>query len=66
MERKTVRISVEVRSGTASFRVGAQAESIKKALSMVGGRYPRGVVRVAFPLERQGYLVQDQAHEAAA
>jgi hypothetical protein len=66
MEPKTVRISVEVRSGTARFRVGVQAESIKKALSMVGGMYPRGVVRVAFPIERGGHFVHDQIHEAAA
>ena len=46
---KIVRVSVEVRSGTARFRVGVQAENIRKALGMVSGRYPRGVVRVVFP-----------------
>jgi len=56
MERKTVRISVEVRSGTARFRVGVQAENIRKALSMVGGRYPNGVVRAVFAAELRGYL----------
>ena len=48
-QEKMVRISVEVRSGTARFRVGVQAPSIREALGVVGGRYPRGVVGVAFP-----------------
>jgi len=39
-QQKTVRISVEVRSGTARFRVGVQADSIGRALSMVGGGTP--------------------------
>jgi hypothetical protein len=52
-----VRLSVEVRSGTARFRVGVQAESIRKALSVVQGRYSRGVVRVASPAEPESFLV---------
>ena len=50
-QQKMVRISVEVRSGTARFRVGVQAPSIREALGVVAGRYPRGVVGVAFPIE---------------
>ena len=57
MEQQTVRISVEVRSGTARFRVGVQAKSIRQALAMVGGRYPHGVVRVHFPIEPEGFFV---------
>ena len=56
MERM-VRLSVEVRSGTARFRVGVQAENIRKALSVVQGRYSRGVIRVAFPAESGSFLV---------
>ena len=56
-QQKMVRISVEVRSGTARFRVGVQAQSIRKALSMVAGSYPRAVVRVAFPIEPEGFFV---------
>lgn len=56
---KMVRVSVEVRSGAARFRVGVQAESIRKALSMVAGRYPQGVVRVAFPIEPEGFFVRE-------
>lgn len=54
-----VKVSVEVRSGTARFRVGVQAESIRKALSMVGGRYPRGKVRLVLPIEPEGFFVRE-------
>ena|SRR5829696_3683933 len=56
--RKTVKVSVEVRSGTPRFRVGVLAGSIEKALSLVGGRYPHGEVRVAFPAEPAGIFVR--------
>ena len=57
MEQQLVSITVEVRSGTARFRVGVQARSIRESLSMVGGRYPRGVVGVAEP---KGFFVRRQ------
>ena len=60
--QKTVRISVEVRSGTARFRVGVQARSIREALRLVGGRYPRGMVEVAFPTQTESFYV----HQVAA
>ena len=59
-QKKMVRISVEVRSGTARFRVGVQAPSIREALSVVAGRYPRGVVGVAFPIEPEEFFVHEQ------
>ena len=58
MEEKMVKLSVEVRSGAARFRVGVRAGSIKKALSLVGGRYPRREVRVVFPAEPAGFVVR--------
>ena len=64
MEQQIVRISVEVRSGTARFRVGVQAQSIRKALSMVAGRYPRGVVEVAFPIEPDEFFVHGSSGPA--
>ncbi|MGH3146478.1 MAG: hypothetical protein ACRDTR_11825 [Rubrobacter sp.] len=59
MEQKMVRISVEVRSGAARFRVGVQAQSIREALGLVGGRYPRSMVGVAFPIEPEGFFVRE-------
>lgn len=75
MERKMVKVSVEVKSGTARFRVGVQAPSIKKALRLVGGRYPHREVRVVFPIEHEGFFSMkpsagivglEQAHTKAA
>jgi len=54
-----VKVSVEVRKGTARFRVGVQAESIRRALRMVGGRYPHGEVRLVFPIEPEGFFVRE-------
>jgi hypothetical protein len=67
MERqRRVKFSVEVRSGSARFRVGVQARSIGKGLRLVGGRYPRGVVEVTFPIEPEGFFVHQQTHKEAA
>ncbi len=76
-QQEMVKVSVEVRSGTARFGVGVRARSTRKALSLVGGRYPHGEVRVVFPLEPEGFLVREapalarihgseQAHTEAA
>ena len=62
---KTVRISVEVRSGTARFRVGVQAKSIRQALAIVGGRYPHGVVKVHFPIEPETFFVTGPSSPAS-
>jgi hypothetical protein len=57
MAQQMVKVSVEVRSGTARFRVSVQAQSIRKALDMVGARYPGGEVRVVFPIESESFFV---------
>ena len=57
MAQKMVKVSVEVRSGTARFRVSVQAESIRKALGMVKARHPQGEVGVLFPIEPEGFFV---------
>ena len=58
-QQKFVKVSLEVRSGTARFRLGVQVQSISSALSLVGARYPGGEVRVAFPIEPEGFFVQE-------
>jgi hypothetical protein len=55
---------VEVKSGTARFRVGVQARSVRKALSMVGGRYPRSEVRVVSPIEPRRFFVRESSTPA--
>jgi hypothetical protein len=67
MERhRRVKFSVELRSGTARFRVGVQAQSIREALRLVGGRHPQGVIKVAFPTEAESSFVHQQTRELAA
>jgi hypothetical protein len=67
MERqRRVKFSVELRSGSARFRVGVQARSIGKALRLVGGRHPQGVVEVDFPTQAESFFVPERTHEVAA
>jgi hypothetical protein len=58
-QQKMVKVSVEVRSGTTRFRVGVQAQSVRRALGLVGRRYPLGEVRMEFPIEPEGFFVQE-------
>ena len=56
-----VKVTVEVRSGAARFDVGAQAESIQQAVSLVKERYSKGSVKVKFPVEAESFFVEDCA-----
>jgi hypothetical protein len=53
-----VKISMEVRSGAAHFDVGVQVKSIQRAMSLVSKRYPKGNVRVRFPIEPENFFRQ--------
>jgi hypothetical protein len=55
-----VKVSIEVRNGAARFDVGVQAESIQRAMSLVRGRYPKGSVRVRFPIEPESFFMEDR------
>jgi hypothetical protein len=57
--------------------VSVQAKNIRRALGLVGGRYPHGEVRLVFPVEPEGFFVcgpstpigvigDEQVHEVAA
>ncbi len=54
-----VKVSVQVSNGTARFSVAVRAESIQRAVSLVGGRYPGHEVRVKFPIEPEGFFDED-------
>jgi len=54
-----VRVSIEVRSGAARFRVGVQASNIQRAVSLVKGLYAASDVRVVFPIDPEGFVVED-------
>jgi hypothetical protein len=46
-----IKVQLEVRSGSARFRVSARAGSMRRAVSLAGARYPRGEVRMLPPVE---------------
>jgi hypothetical protein len=54
-----VKVSVEVRSGAARFRVGVQASSIQNALNLVKGLYSTKDIKVVFPIDPEGFFVAD-------
>ncbi len=56
-QQKMVKVSVQVRSGTARFGVGVKARSTRRALSMAGGRYSQGEVKVMLPIVPKGSLI---------
>jgi len=56
-----VKVSVEVCSGTAHFKVSVEAQSIQQAASIVAAWYPESDVRVQFPIDREGFFVEDSA-----
>ncbi|MDP8950193.1 MAG: hypothetical protein M3N00_08130 [Actinomycetota bacterium] len=54
-----VRISVEVKSGAARFRVMVRAESIERALEIARRHNPDRECRVTFPLDPETFFVED-------
>ena len=56
-----VEVSVRVRSGAARFDLAVQAESIRRAVSVVAGRYPKASVKVRFPIDSGRFFVEKNA-----
>jgi hypothetical protein len=56
-----VKVSIEVHDGTARFAVAVLAKSIQQALSIVATQYPGSVARVKFPINPEGFFVEDSA-----
>jgi hypothetical protein len=54
-----VRVSIEVRSGAARFRVGIRASNIRRAVSLAEGLYAASDVRVIFPIDPEGFFIED-------
>jgi len=61
-----IRISVEVISGAARFRVMIRARSIERALAIAKRHNPGKECRVAFPLDPEAFFVRDSVEEAVA
>jgi hypothetical protein len=56
-----VKVSIEVRDGTARFMVGVKANNIQQALSIVQTRYPEMVTTVKFPIDPEDFFVDERA-----
>jgi hypothetical protein len=50
-EAEMMKVQLEVRIGSARFRVSARAGSMRRAVSLAGVRYPRDEVRLLSPVE---------------
>jgi hypothetical protein len=54
-----IKISIDLKSGTTSFKVAVQAQSIEGALEIVK-RYNAGKeCEVVFPIDPEGFFVED-------
>ena len=58
-----IRVSMEVREGTALSRATVQAESIREAVSITRERYPGRDVRVIFPIDAEEFFIVDPVEE---
>jgi hypothetical protein len=56
-----VKVSAEVRSGSARFWVSVRAQSIQQAANIVASWYPDRDVRIRFPIDPEGFFVEDSA-----
>ena len=56
-----VKVTIEVRNGTARFTVGVRARNIEQAQRIVQTRYPAKVAAVKFPSDPEGFFVEERA-----
>jgi hypothetical protein len=54
-----IKISVQVSSGAARFRVMVQAESIERALEIVARQNHSKECEVTFPIDSETFFVED-------
>jgi hypothetical protein len=58
-QKRMIKISIEVKSGSTRFKVASQAESIEEALEMAR-RYNSGKeCKVVFPIDPEGFFAKD-------
>ncbi len=54
-----IRISIQVSSGAARFKVAVAAESIERALEIVARQNPGKECEVMFPIDPETFFVED-------
>ena len=55
-----VRISVEVKNGSSTFRVAVQAQSIERALEIARSQNPTKECRVRFPIDPETFFAKEE------
>ena len=58
-----IKVSMEVREGTALSRAMVQAESIREAVNITRRRYPCCDVRVMFPIDPEDFFIEGPVEE---
>ena len=59
-----IQVVLEVYTSAASFRVTGPARSIRRAISVAGGRYPNAEVGLVLPVEPESIFVGGVPSEA--
>jgi hypothetical protein len=54
-----IKITIEVKSGTARFNVAVQAKSIEEALEIAKGHNSGKECKVVFPIDPEDFFVND-------
>jgi hypothetical protein len=54
-----IQVVVEVRSGSARFRVSVRARSIRRAIGLVRGNYPDTEASLVLPVEPESFFLGD-------
>ena len=58
-----IKVSMEVREGTALSTATVEAESIREAVSITRRRYPGHDVRVMFPIDPEDFFIEGPAED---
>jgi hypothetical protein len=58
-----IRVSMEVREGTALSTATVEAKSIREAVSITRRRYPGHDVRVMFPIDPEDFFIESPAED---
>lgn len=54
-----IQVVIEVRSGTATFRVSVRAQSIRRAIGLVRGSYPGAEAGLVLPVDPESFFLGD-------
>jgi hypothetical protein len=65
-DTEMIRVTVEIREGTLTYRVRVSATSIERALEIAGEGKPGRRVRLVFPIDPDVFFVPAASHNMEA